>query len=50
MWLLEVLNDLFGPATAARNAAVALESHRAALAAVDSAVDRLQLHAVRPAA
>jgi hypothetical protein len=50
MWLLEMLNDLFGPTRAARNAAVVLDSHRAALAAVDSAVDRLQRHAVAPAA
>jgi len=50
MWLLEMLNDLFGPARATRNAAVAIESHRAAMAAVDRAVDRLQRHAVAPAA
>ena len=50
MWLLEMLNDLFGPTRATRNAAAAIETHRAAVAAVDTAIDRLQRHAVAPAA
>ena len=50
MWLLEMLNDLFGPTRATRNAAAAVESHRAAMAAADSAVERLRRHAVAPAA
>jgi hypothetical protein len=51
MWMTEVLADLFGTARAVRNAASVLDAHRAALAEVDSVVDRIQRHdAVRTAA